>query len=262
VKTKALLLSIVGVFVILLTFSIPFTNTCSLPRANAQINPCLEQEATLSAVNGLLLQATLDSISYRATISSLESQISSPTEIQGSELPFREDFNNNDRGWDILNSVGGVANIIDGQLRMTDAATPAYVLYFPDFEAPQQFYIEMSVKIVEVSEYDLGFWIGDYQAGQYHTFNLGYILGGVPGFRVIDGGNVVQELDVDAFDLIQPGRDQHLVGLELNGNDFRFYVDGASIASGQIVTYGGQLGIFINYRTTMEVDYIVVRSNR
>ena len=48
---------------------------CSFDGANAQDNPCLAQEATISAMNVSLLQATLDTIYHQATTTALQSTI-------------------------------------------------------------------------------------------------------------------------------------------------------------------------------------------
>ncbi|MCC7447868.1 MAG: hypothetical protein IT324_10655 [Anaerolineae bacterium] len=55
--------------------------TCQLPKASAQDNPCLAQEATISALKSALLQATLDHLSAQATITAL--QTTSGSEVGG-----------------------------------------------------------------------------------------------------------------------------------------------------------------------------------
>jgi hypothetical protein len=72
-------LHILGVILVLLLgapllFS-RFGATCSLDKVNAQDNPCLAQEATISVLNGGLLQATIDTINYQATTTALHNTI-------------------------------------------------------------------------------------------------------------------------------------------------------------------------------------------
>lgn len=79
---------------------------CALDGVNAQDNPCLAQDATISAMNVALLQATLDTMSYQATITALQNNTGpQATEIASSSstavLPFTETFDNNDRGWQL-----------------------------------------------------------------------------------------------------------------------------------------------------------------
>lgn len=52
-----------------------FGSTCSLDTVNAQVNPCLAQEATISVLNSNLLQATIDTINYQATTTALHNTI-------------------------------------------------------------------------------------------------------------------------------------------------------------------------------------------
>lgn len=49
--------------------------TCSLDGVNAQDNPCLAQDATISAMNVALLQATLNSRDYQLTSTALQNTI-------------------------------------------------------------------------------------------------------------------------------------------------------------------------------------------
>jgi formylglycine-generating enzyme required for sulfatase activity len=50
------------------------SSICGLSTANAQDNPCLSQDATISAMQVQLMQATIDGMNYEATITVYESE--------------------------------------------------------------------------------------------------------------------------------------------------------------------------------------------
>jgi hypothetical protein len=65
----------------------------------------LAQQATISALQGLLIQSTLDHTNNEATLTALKSQLHAnpaPTIKPAVGLPFDEKFADNHTGWDTI----------------------------------------------------------------------------------------------------------------------------------------------------------------
>gem|GEM_PF-3912200 len=120
-------------------------NFCGLSSANAQDNPCLVQDATISALEGALLQATIDTIDHQATVVALQSapQVVPPQGDSGSAvapqnvpgLPFVDNFDDNSSGWALTDG-----NYMNGdQLIIANN----FDLYVP-ISIPDNFYVELN----------------------------------------------------------------------------------------------------------------------
>jgi hypothetical protein len=238
---------------------------CTLPKANAQDNPCIVQDATISAMQLALVQSTLDSLNYQATISALQTQVVSQpgggTTAEGvSSLPFREDFNNNDRGWDVTARSDGVAEIKSGHLLIRDTVESPFVVLIPDLLLPDNFYFEAKMKVIDVSWFGVGLWLGNDNTNQYHTFFVGYD-GIDQGVKVLDGLSTIRETSLDLISTFTPGTDNTLA-LEVSDGIYSLYINGEVVVSESLQPYGPQIGILVDYGNALEIDYIVVREKR
>src|SRR4051812_44583809 len=137
-KRLAALFGFAALFTLLVIFlpgmltPLPF---CSLRKAGAQDNPCLAQEATIQALRGILVQATLEHTNYEGTLAALNSVVHGtaiPTAGPAVGLPFKESFADNKVGWDTTTHGQGKGTIKDGKLNVAIHYTQYLVWYIPN----------------------------------------------------------------------------------------------------------------------------------
>lgn len=234
---------------------------CTLPKAHAQDNPCLAQEATISAMQVSLVQSTLDALSYQATITALESALEAagttgvaaapPTPVPG--LPFVESFDDNSRGWDLTSHDYGVARISQGQLLIT-ANRGVYWHPIPGLQV-DEFYIEATVTANDFAV--PGFGVGNKASGQYHMF--------VAEGRSVSFYDQTNRLFETVYDRLYYVRETFTAGLESTGGLYTLFINGSSTETAQITPYGNQVGILVfteSGSASAAFDDIVVRPSR
>ncbi len=226
--------------------SLPF---CSLRKANAQDNPCLAQQATITALQGLLIQSTLDRTNDQATLTALMSQLHAdpaPTVKPAIGLPFDDKFADNHTGWDTTTHPTGKATISDNKMTIVTHATQGLSLVIPGLTVGDHFYAEATVTD---------------NSGDNHSARYGFVVGNVDqndvvSFTVNVESKTVQQ--VTFFDT-HPGSAGKLVdsthsgmadpsgpvviGLEANGNVFTFYLNGKEADAFRLNPAGQQIGI-------------------
>lgn len=185
------------------------TSFCEIGGVNAQDNPCLAQDATISAMQVQLqqvqFQATLDAINmqstleavsggasvsaeaYVPTIEYLESELATARADVGSGsaapgvsgVSFTERFDSNDLGWNLLPQQVGAASISQGRLLVSANPGSFYAVEIPGANA-ESIYIESEMISYyqagtddERSQY-IGIAIGDLESGRMHLLLAGY----------------------------------------------------------------------------------------
>jgi hypothetical protein len=232
---------------------------CTLPKANAQDNPCIVQDATLTSLG---LQATIDGMNYRATISAFETQVSTLSGGSPSELPIREDFNNNDRGWELANRQGVLALIEDGQLKITLADNSMRVLLVPDVTVGENFYAELRLAADARGFFDgsrggIGIWIGDVLTDRYHIFAVSE----AEAARFFDGMTVIENAGSYAQYSLRAG---DVIGLEAREGEFTLYYNDDVQITTTLTPYGNDIGLYIGSRGagSVFIDTFLLRETR
>jgi hypothetical protein len=208
--------------------------------ASAQDNPCLAQDATISAMQ-------LQMVNMQGTITALESQLQ-PT--SASSLPFREDFNTNERGWDIVGRTDGSAAITNQKLNLSVAANSSFVLLVPELTIPEDFYAEVEVDGNVSVGNNIGFWVGDYASNQYHLFLMnGYYL-------------TFRDKNVDIFKIDLRGANKMTLAIEALQGVITFYLDGVPYSPTAITPYGNQIGLYAENGFQGTLDTLIIREYR
>lgn len=184
----------------------PFGSVCT---ASAQDTPCLAQEATISAIQVELqqvaFQSTLDAMSiqstlqaatslnpnaealYLPTIQFLESELAtarasasvSPTQSPGSGTSFAEQFDTNDRGWDLTPRDTGTARISQGQLLVSAKPGNYYGVQIPGVST-EQLWVQSDMTnrynsgVPCFNDQFIGFMLGDPQSDGHYLFVVGF----------------------------------------------------------------------------------------
>jgi len=243
---------------------------CTLPRANAQDNPCLAQEATLSALG---LQATIDGLNYQATISALESQLSVaavPTNAPTipCEFPLSEDFSTNNCGWELSSDADGAARISQGQLLITANGGMNKHVLTPSVAVGDNFYVQVDViprfgtgaaaaiELCETGSTSLChiFYIRPPQ--QYEAYRL--FIG------VLNQRTLLFETEYpNLFNRDQP----FTLGLESLNGSYTIYVNGSAMDMAQITPHGSAIGLAVysssqSWPAEAFFDNLIIRETR
>lgn len=228
-------------------------------RTSAQANPCLAQEGTISAQRALLLQASLDAVSYQATITALRAVSNSgtgsgsvsATSVPAKSVAFVDNFANNKRGWDLTPHDTGSASLSQGTLALNLTKGLVLAESIPGL-TPDEFYLESDVT-VRTTAYQtaVGYFIGDH-AGNFTALTVKRGIYGADWSFVVyqfDGTHltVTSAVPIDK-ELWQSGKAIRL-GLNGSGGSYSLYYGGVVVASTQIVG------------TNKEVGFIVISEN-
>jgi len=128
-------------------FTSPSGSRCTLVEsANAQDNPCLAQEATISALQfqNLSLQATMAAMSAQSSTQGGGGVAAQPTAVMAG-LPLTETFDNNDRGWRLFSNEDYSVTLSRGTLALSNLDNNVYISsYIPNLDV-SEFYIDVEV---------------------------------------------------------------------------------------------------------------------
>ena len=245
---SALVITLVAVFILPAVNTLP---VCKINVANAQDNPCLAQEATISALENSVLRLEATNVALQSTVDANQTPLSG-------DFPFREDFNTNERGWDILDRNEGTAFVQDGALSVVVNDRESFNFLVPDLILRDEYYLEADM-FIDTPGYGtsgIGFWIGDYVSNRYHKFILAS-----NGVRFYDGQNIIAE--------VQRGMPSNgfILALESYEGVYTLYVDGEPMLAEPITPYGNQIGIVVeSYGTggskAASVDTLIIRETR
>ena len=255
---------------------------CSI--ASAQDNPCLSQDATISAMQLELLgaQATasaaqLQILELQSTNTALEASSGGAVSVPSTSTtcdpyPISETFDDNARGISTISQEHGRATVADGLLQMrfsSDREDKILLIPLPNICIETDFYVEADVGAFDfpnVTSGELGIAIGNIELLDYHTFTVRHdeIL-----VRHITGQDVKETLIRSSYEnfisddiriaklgiegrngiitVYVNGTDYEALPLELKGNSVAAYTQSTGFA------WGGTLVI---------LDNLVVRSAR
>ncbi len=255
--------SITFIFVAAIIFVMPIVlnSPYSCPIASAQDNPCLAQDATISALQ-------IERSQLKGMISDLQTQVAAlhPNSVataapQTGFTPFREDFNNNDLGWAVGGTSDGAVEIRNGTLTLTASEDRTLVTFVPNIQVTGDFYIEMQLNNTSFPfGFEIGFWQGDYVRNTYHTFAGTYSMTG-GGFSGDSGvfffENVTQIAGAEGD---RPGASS-LIALERREGTYNFYIDDRLRLSYTGEPLGSQLGLYAARQRGdgIEIEYVVMR---
>jgi hypothetical protein len=252
-RSRIVVLCVIVSLLTLALLVVPFTSTssplCSLRMANAQDNPCLAQQATISALQGLLIQSTLDHSNDQATLAALMSQLHAnpaPTVKPAVGLPFDDKFADNHNGWDTTTHPTGKATISDNKLTIMAHATQGLSLVIPGLTISDHFYAEATVTDNggSLTSALIGFVVGNVDKNDVVSFTVDVESKDTQIVTFYDNhpgtaGKLVQSTHPGLADPTKPV----VVGLEANGNVFTFFVNGHEADAVRINPVGQQLGI-------------------
>lgn len=224
---------------------------CSLQQAGAQDNPCVAQEATIQALKGVLLQATLDHKINEATLTVLQNAVSSKgiaTAGPAVGIPFKEMFADNKAGWDTTTHPEGKATIKDGKLIGEMHYNQYLIWYIPNLTVGDNFYAQMKVtdncKCPGNGGIFYGFAIGDGTKQKSVSF-LVHDNGGdsqqVQFYDQAKSAYLVNSAHKNLFPADQPVT----LALEGKGNVFTLFVNGQEADAFRVNPYGRQLGLYL-----------------
>lgn len=246
--------------------------------ASAQDNPCLAQEATISALKGALLQATIDGLNHQATVAAFQAAgngaggaaggaavTAVPTNPPG--VLFTETFDNNDKGWNLRGGDWGSGSLSRGQLRLQANGNYRVDIWLPGFAA-SDFYIQTEVTSGFTYGTRIGYVIGE-SAGKYNLFGVHINDSGwwVQLVEVFDDGATL--LDAKYSELWKENT-KFTIGLEAKNGLYTLYVNGQPTESVQFRPAGSELGLslkgytygFTDPKKYAFFDNIIVRQGR
>jgi len=262
-------------FGLILVTVLLFSSTGSGPfcprRVAADDNPCLAQEATIGALKGALLQSTLDTQNYRATIAALSSGNGVPStagDKSTQKVYFTESFENNDNGWD-LTSDKYSARLSQGRLRITTTGSDA-ILVVPNVNVVD-FYVDMDVEYVNNtcgSGALLGFAVGDF--ANKGNFNRMELLecnrAAMSRFDAFKWQKRLTDTRYDnVYDHLNKAGWKFKMGFQSKKGLYTLYIDDIELDTVSFVPQGAQLAL-VAYRdyggSEFSLDNINVRDSR
>ncbi|MBE2194400.1 MAG: hypothetical protein IAE83_09500 [Anaerolinea sp.] len=244
---------------------------------SAQDNPCLAQEATISALKGALLQATIDGLNHQATIVAFQPAgngaggtaggtvvTAVPTKPPG--VLFTETFDNNNKGWDLRGGKWGSGSLSRGQLLLQAENDYLVDIWLPDFES-SNFYVQTEVTTEFIFNIGIGYVIGNSETGKKHFFALNERYSSVY-VSLMDISNDWATLLSTEYG--QPGElwkenTKFSLGLEAKNGLYTLYVNGQPTESVQFRPEGSNLGVAVHSNSGKKsafFDNIVVRQGR
>lgn len=244
--------------------------------ASAQDNPCLAQDATISALEGQLLQATIDSINHAATVTAFQNGDPSMDTTEGEDLlgfrpllPYTETFENNDRGWQLYVSEQSAVRLSQGQLALS--SSPGNYVFVPVPQvASDGFYIEAQVEPA-INTGWIGYGIGNFDANDLVNLQAQFLVFRKPGTRssaqvrvydLSDGDlDLLYIMDVDVLQQVGVG-DSYSLGIELLDDLSTLYVNDDPV---QTIPsdYGNQVAIaYFENGYPYLIDNLSVRAAR
>jgi hypothetical protein len=223
------------------------STTC---RVSAQDNPCLAQDATITALELELLRAQQQITNDQATITALQVIGSAPEPAAGNAL-FTETFDNNDRGWQLPNSVSSAIRLSQGKLLFS---SNDYYIYsqVPALDS-DSYSVEAEVTplVLSVNGYGrlmlVGFAVGDFETTYQYILIGRYDQQSDPFVRVVLAteqrfADILFETPYpDLADAFQDGVPL-TVRLELRNGLVTLYVNGVQTESIP-AEYGNQVGL-------------------
>jgi hypothetical protein len=248
---------------------------CQLSIANAQDNPCLAQEATISALQLEVLQAQSTSVALQSTVSAYElmnTSNPSPSETISSEVLFFDTFSDNSRGWSFGATEQGAASLSQGRLRLSANPDQTLTLQFPEPLLADEFYVQLDV----IPDWVCSGWFGigltdPTRANPDKIFFVGTnatgLCAGDRNVRFNTGQNIDFRIRYERDSFWSEGGQIISVGLEFQGGLLSLYMNGEQTESIGISEYGEYLALAVEsaspyYTSSTAFDNIEVRQRR
>lgn len=261
----------------------PGGGSCLIDQTNAQENPCLAQEATLSAVQlsyqQVAFDATVDAINYQSTVESLEnnnenliatvdaqqvlidnqaSVVSSTPSNLSVGLPFSDTFDDNRNGWDLLQAQGGSISFSGDKLAVTADPYEEVVIEVPNVILESDFYAEVQVELESVARGGwisrtaqrmmVGFALGN--DNDTHKFVVGpgegccyYMEDAIQFVRIID--NQEEVISRSYADRVSITNQSFTLGLRAQRGLYSVFIDGVATESVTLFTHGSRLSLIV-----------------
>jgi len=250
----------------------PGTPACTLQTASAQDNPCLAQDATISALQVEVLgaQATMNAqaANYEATIAVMED--GSSGDVSGeAAMPapgnalFFDDFDDNETGWSLFSVPEGRVSLADGFMRLNSNPCARLWVPIPDLTVGDEFYAEAEIRLGEGTLQSssgrilVGFAVGNSSSDQYHAFVISNRRNRPDNVVLIDTVNQSfifdTEYNVDLINENAPVR----VGIGYEGGILTLYVEDEAYDAAPVITHGEEIGLFavsLNVRADDPLD--------
>jgi len=248
--------SVTGTLIVI-GLAIPIFILAGMPLlSSAQNNQCLPQDATISAMQVVLVQSTLSSLNYQATITTLTQHNDSASRNDTSTnatatpvvgLPFNDNFVDNSHGWDLRQYDNGGASLTGGQLLITLNSDSGFYEQVPGLNV-SDFYAELEGKIVYSNTTNgFGFMIADSTSSKYDIIELDRNGGQNNAINLYenDGKNTKK------FQ-IPTGNDVFgqtiTFGLESKGGSYTVYINSQNVTTVQFTPQGTKLYIYVQGR--------------
>jgi hypothetical protein len=242
------------------------TSFCGLSNASAQNNPCLPQEATISAlqVENISLQATMTSM--QATMSAIQSGVQPNPQEPGPApvasvpgLPFYDDFSNNDNGWQLTSG----ASITQGELVVTGVRESNNFVTLPGIHA-NTFYLEVSVW-GKGDGPQWGIALGDLsgqEGSAYYHFGYHY-----DNYLYVEDSTLEWPCEMIWKADFYPSQTPTRIALHLQNGQLEIFVDGELFTIIQVAPRGNQIGLGVadeykNRDTIAHFDNLEVRASK
>ena len=259
------------------------SGSCSI--ASAQDNPCLSQDATISAMQLELLgaQATasaaqLENLNLQSTITVLEASGGVVAAIPSTSAtcdpyPISETFDDNARGISTISQEYGRATVTDGQVQMRFSGDKGGQMLFvqvPGVCMEANFYVELDVAALEfeysIRHGEIGVAIGNIEGLDYHTF-------AISGPELIIRHIVNQEaqetlVESEYTDFISIREPLAKLGLESRNGIITLYVNGTDYEAIPVALNGNSFALYTISRQSgwtgafVAFDNLIVRTAR
>jgi len=188
------------------------------------------------------------------------------TPIPTPDALFRDDFSDNNKGWDL----SGSASIANGVISITVKPKEEIWLTLPEFKVDSESYLiqaKMAMTTINCgcySGFGLGFGLGEKDVSYHKFFFTNWVNGfnfrqyGVNFFD--NGEKLYSEATTDKIWLWS---EYHAIRIEVKSGQVTLYHDGINTITKQITPHGNDLGFYVvNYENgdlTFSFDDVVVK---
>lgn len=252
-RTHFLPLSITTLLILATLFVLPLilgdsreAGICTLPRISAQDNPCLSQDATISALQVEVLQAQATNVALQSTVVALEAQ--APTNGGGANtisvagLPYEDDFSTN-RGYVLTSDAQGAVRLSQGQILISANRGESKSFLIPEVTVGDNFYAQVDITFPDGYRSWVGIILCDNEMNV--SCHLFYLEFGQFSDRFIGIEDQGTNLFSTAYPRIVAEGEAFTFGVEANNGSYTIYVNGQATETSNLIPYGGTLGFLV-----------------
>lgn len=257
------LAAVFTVMMVVVAFAVmPTTNGLCPLSVNAQDNPCLEQAATISAMQVALIQSTLDTMNHQATVTAYESALAAQSSgtittsgtsgvaFVGTE--YTETFDDNSRGWALFSLERHNARISQGQLLLYGDRMFTHIPV-PNAD-PERFFVEANASTRDGNAY-IGFALTNGET----TYYLVLYPNGARGNFMLRQNTT--DLYGTGYNNILNTDSANTIALEARNGLYSFYVNGQLLETVNVERYGYPVSLSGGHGTAV-YDNVTVRADR